>query len=583
MKKKFLAVLLSLAMLSGFAPGIPVLAADETEGDTGTGETVGNGDLEGDLDGDDADEEEGDEVDCCYVMIQLIDVDTGEFIFVENNPIQVGIDGEYETFSTGETGSAVFEVPLGKTIDIPANFVEGYCLVGYTTEIEPLGTVLDENNAEFTLNEGEVVIYALFEESKDVTVTFHWSSEEGTDLQEHIKVTVPSGVDLETAIRKAGDFTTNGEGEYLIFQNADKSYTQHMLLKQPVTSYGSYSEIWNAEGTPNTFWYGDLIREDLNVYVAMLKPINTVSIVTSIPTAFAATESPVITLPGNASYVLEDAEWYTEEIEKLTAETFKTNTVYVSNVFLSAKPGYYFADYDELLLTTDPSSGWLQYTGKYSVNVHIYCDSVYPQIYECLDGNKQSITQGATSPAVFRFDYSGAAAGTVGKDGLYARATSALVTNGSGTIRDELYREQDSLKLAIPSERTEVLGMRIPDGSRRILVVAGLLEGSLIVNVYPEYIDTLIPGDYTLTVFFDDGSSVSSTFTVVAAAAATATPTPAPTSAPASDATKAGSSVPSTGEGISNTIIWGAVLVSIAVISAGIVLEKKRPGKKDVK
>ena len=83
----------------------------------------------------------------------------------------------------------------------------------------------------------------------------------------------------------------------------------------------------------------------------------------------------------------------------------------------------------------------------------------------------------------------------------------------------------------------------------------------MIINVYPSYLDTLKAGDYTLTAYFDDGS-ISINFKVE---------------------DKAATSVPATGEAVSSTMIWGAVLVSIAVIGAGVVLNKKRLGKKDLK
>ena len=87
---------------------------------------------------------------------------------------------------------------------------------------------------------------------------------------------------------------------------------------------------------------------------------------------------------------------------------------------------------------------------------------------------------------------------------------------------------------------------------------ARLEIGSVIINVYPSYLDTLKAGDYTLTAYFDDGS-ISINFKVE---------------------DKAATSVPATGEAVSSTMIWGAVLVSIAVIGAGVVLNKKRLGKK---
>ena len=103
------------------------------------------------------------------------------------------------------------------------------------------------------------------------------------------------------------------------------------------------------------------------------------------------------------------------------------------------------------------------------------------------------------------------------------------------------------------------------------MILGALWSGSIIIDLYPSYLNTLEPGTYTLTAYFVDGSSVSTKFNVYAGDNA------------AADTTKAATTVPSTGEGISNTMIWGAVLVSLSVISIGVVLDKKRLGKRDVK
>ena len=135
-----------------------------------------------------------------------------------------------------------------------------------------------------------------------------------------------------------------------------------------------------------------------------------------------------------------------------------------------------------------------------------------------------------------------------GVDGFdpYTELIGATIINNATQMRNELARNDDRLMLK-------------SDYSRG---VAGVRKGSLIIDLYPEYVQTLEAGDYTFTAYFINGGSISINFTVEVNAA---------------------SSVPSTGEGISNTMVWGSVLVSIAVIGAGIVLNKKRLGKKDFK
>lgn len=147
-----------------------------------------------------------------------------------------------------------------------------------------------------------------------------------------------------------------------------------------------------------------------------------------------------------------------------------------------------------------------------------------------------------------------------GVDGFdpYTELIGATIINNATQMRNELARNDDRLMLK-------------SDYSRG---VAGVRKGSLIIDLYPEYVQTLEAGDYTFTAYFINGGSISINFTVAAKESS---------STPAADTTKAASSVPSTGEVISSTMIWGAVLVSVAVIGSGVVLNKKRLGKKDLK
>ena len=92
-------------------------------------------------------------------------------------------------------------------------------------------------------------------------------------------------------------------------------------------------------------------------------------------------------------------------------------------------------------------------------------------------------------------------------------------------------------------------------------------QGSVIISLYPSYIETLKPGEYTLTAYFRDGKTATTTFSIAAADAAT----------------KAGTSVPATGEDVSYTMILGGALVCVSILSVALFLDKKRLGKKDVK
>lgn len=85
--------------------------------------------------------------------------------------------------------------------------------------------------------------------------------------------------------------------------------------------------------------------------------------------------------------------------------------------------------------------------------------------------------------------------------------------------------------------------------------------GSVIINLKPEYLQTLSVGQHTLTAMFDDGGDVTVNFTIVAAAQNTPTPTPTPT--------PSGTAIASTGETFPMTVLYGiAMLIASALCIA---------------
>ena len=96
--------------------------------------------------------------------------------------------------------------------------------------------------------------------------------------------------------------------------------------------------------------------------------------------------------------------------------------------------------------------------------------------------------------------------------------------------------------------------------------------GSVIINLKPEYLQTLSVGQHTLTAMFDDGGDVTVNFTIVAAAQNTPTPTPAPT--------PAGTAIASTGETFPMTVLYGiAMLIASALCIAVMSFIKPKKNK----
>ena len=515
-------------------------------------------------------------------------------------------------------------VEPGETVTWTVETFDDYYFIGWSTSPSAEDVFSQEHSYEFTPADGETYdIYALFEEY--ITVTFHFGTIEDPDVIEPVQIKGTVGT-------HHGEFRASDEYQAAESKLMAEFGFETAYFETPRTK--SLKEIVEEEAYDSYFLdVDDRIYITSDVYETMMLPITSVNVTLDPPVAGKTNETlPVITVPDGFHYSfpteteeVSSAYWFDPNNTEETYDvTFECDNTYYARFCLRADTGYYFdlttenvtvnndkpyqIDEDGLgeqwmaasvtlehnwsdweptkqatatepgVLTrtcsvcgateekeytlettaTDNKTAEVETTSEAqpgtikpadSISDHIenyYVDDVGIQWrYYTLNGNGfwefYNTTTKTWHPGTYPFHIF---SHTTDAD-LISKLASVTITNSATGVVDTLTKSADNT----------LVSAFTGEGAAR------LEAGSVIINVYPSYLDTLKAGDYTLTAYFDDGS-ISINFKVE---------------------DKAATSVPATGEAVSSTMIWGAVLVSIAVISAGVVLNKKRLSKKDLK
>jgi len=586
MKKRFWALIVSIMVFIGAVPGLPVLADDD-----------GNVSLNAGYGG----------------SINIIDSDS-EII---------------KSDEEGSFGSVCKVVEVDGTLEVEAKSDEGYCFIGWfrspTPDSEAADNLVSTDNRITISKTSETVdtveeYYALFREL--ITVTFHLGTVDDQDVLDPVLVKATPGSLFGEIASDEKYITADTELANTYGSTSEwMERTTYRPLKE-IASEGNYKET-DVVDINDRFW------ENTDIYVSYMIPITSVNVTLEPPIAGKTNETiPVITVPEGANYGSKSIigepftpYWFDpENTDEAYDVTFECGKTYYARFFLEAKIGYYF-ELSEDGVTVNNSK---PYSVDEQGNVTWWMEAAVTLDHDW--GEWEITTQATTTTPGTMTRTCSACNHTEEKE--YTLETASTTDNNTAAQpveRDSVTDVPDGTY----KPTSHVSGVRIVDGilqvwngeewidqadsiegfahfegadafddfsgaeiinnatnSKSILrrdgnslindatgkVVGGLRIGSLIIDLYPDYLKTLDAGEYTLTANFNDSESVSITFTVFAAA-----------TTPAADTTKAGTAVPSTGEAISSTMIWGAVLVSLSVISIGVVLDKKRLGKKDVK
>ena len=576
-------------------------------------------------------------------MMVFIGAIPGMPVFAEpesNITLNVGyggvVNGEIKSDEEGSFGYAGYFVDPGDEVTFTATADEAHYFIGWSTSPSEDDVFLKDSTYKLTPEDDvKYDIYALFEEY--IIVTFHFGTIENPDIIEPVDI-------IGTVGTHHGEFTASDEFKAAQSELMAEFGFETAYFETPRTK--SLKEIVAEEAYDSYFLdVDDRIFETSDVYETLMLPITSVNVTLDPPVAGKTNETlPVITVPDGVLYSfppetedLYSSYWFDpDNTEEAYDVTFECGNTYYARFCLRADTGYYFdlteetvtvnndkpyqideegfgehwmeapvtlehswSDWETIKEATATDNGIMRRTCSVCNAVEedkIVAQPADAQPADVQPDNEQAgevaentgLQNGVDSVANTGNRYTAInttsiarvvdgllevwngeawiVAGPASEDGFahieggegydpYDNFTGAAIVNNTAKTKVELYRSDDLLYHA---------------NSNR--AVGAARKGSLIIDLYPEYIQTLEAGDYTFTAYFNDGESVSFQFTVVAAE-----------TTPAADANKAGSNVPSTGEGISISMIWGAVLVSIAVVGAGIVLEKKKLGKKDVK
>ena len=544
-------------------------------------------------------------------------------------------------FSEPQTGAASYTAIYYTSATVTATPAEGYKFVCWSTSETAEGKVSGDSEYTFTVT-GSTSLYAIFEKIEYVTLTVSWTSidEDAIDAINSIPtlpISVPKGTTIGEALEQAGLKAVEG-GDPIAFEK--DGYKGCLYLYKSVTEYETYDEIFNEAVD-----FYEAVDANTTIYYYMAISLDNIELQVEKPVAGqSSANDPVVSVADDAHYVTSvDGQslfsWLVPENDpdatvdpqtERTVTVFQNGKTYTFAYGFRPELGWCFTsettgtlngndlenlEADTLLVTgtaeitagmgndTEAAGGSAQGGIVIDEGAGQAGAAVEPEgrAEEVLSGSDSEQANGAAAADVEQANISGLTGpvaepevkyyveedGTEWKweggywwrkgpsdDGfkhftlgpfhiycfdqstdLVSKLISASITNSATGESDTLNKNADN---TLTSQTTgEAVGL--------------VKSGSVIIDLYPAYLNSLEAGDYTLTAVFDDGS-ISIKFTVAAKE-----------EAPAPDTNKAGSNVPATGEEISSTMIWGAVLVSISVIGASTVLDKKRLGKKDVK
>ncbi|MCR5328015.1 MAG: InlB B-repeat-containing protein [Saccharofermentans sp.] len=543
-------------------------------------------------------------------------------------------------FSEPQTGEASYTAIYDTSATVTATPAEGYKFVCWSTSETAEGKVSGDSEYTFTVK-GSTSLYAIFEKIEYVTLTVSWTSidEDSINSIPTLPISVPKGTTIGEALEQAGLKTVEG-GDPIAFEK--DGYKGCCYLYKSVTEYETYDGVFNEAVD-----FYEAVVADTTIYYYMAITVDNIELQVEKPVAGqSSANDPVVSVADDAHYVTSaDGQslfsWLVPENDpdatvdpqtERTVTVFKDGITYTFAYGVRPELGWCFTpettgtlngnDLENLEADTLSVSGTAEITaekatvpedgGESGQGVIVIDEgagqagaAVEPEgrAEEVLSGSDREQANGAAAADVEQANNSGFTGpvaepevkyyveenGTEWKwEGGYwwskGPSDSGFKHTTVGPFHINFYDQHTDLvrKLISASLTNSATGEsdtlnKNADNtltSQTTGEAVGLVKsGSVIIDLYPAYLNSLEAGDYTLTAVFDDGS-ISIKFTVAAKEVAPA---------PATDTNKAGSNVPATGEAISSTMIWGAVLVSISVIGASTVLDKKRLGKKDVK
>ena len=349
-------------------------------------------------------------------------------------------------------------------------------------------------------------------------------------------------IDAGQTVGDARALIMNMEAEVETWLTNEKRYDQGEYLDintpyslKTLTSYTDRSELDDE--------VSQIPLGDFTLYAPWLKPAGNIS-VTVVPVEAGTTvgtqgsgallrTDPTVTatVTGNASQSTASGNnWFKDEsfTDWLSGTVAEGQTLY-AQVRLEAKFGYYFDDIENSVAVTSGTIQKTDFNGSTPGYLTVYI--VLP-------------------PAAV----------------VYSVVSVENAEHVIGEGRDAVI----TVKRSVEDERTYSLysgalvdGNSIPEGG------SSAAEGSLVLTLKSDYLDTLETGTHQVTISFSDGTANTSVAVKASQPTETATPTAAPT------ATATPSKVPKTGDSASPLLWLGMILLGLTG-ACGIVVKRRR-------
>ncbi len=222
--------------------------------------------------------------------------------------------------------------------------------LGFVTDYDPDKLISSDAEYSFTLT-ADTNIYALFE--KIPCLTLHWSSIDGVDLMDPVKIEITPGMTLSQAL------ATKGWNMKTKVFTKDGYYPVEAWTPEPVTAHDNYTDLWNSR-----IGGSYKLSEDTDIYYPMMILLDSVEFSVKAPVCGTSTECPEyknpwedqtnppsVSTPSGVKYAAGSEEygwlpgvWFKEMswISDLYQGEFTGGTDYYADVLLSGDYGYFF-------------------------------------------------------------------------------------------------------------------------------------------------------------------------------------------------------------------------------------------------
>ena len=431
--------------------------------------------------------------------------------------------GEWET----SISEQLYE---GDSVKATAKPDEGYRFVGWS-ETGATGEIVSTDES-YTINSFDGTkdqLWAVFE-VKPPVLTLHWSSVDGKDLMDPIKIEAPKGTNIDAALKsKYGDDWTLDKSVF----TKDGYMDSKFRTNKPITDYTSEADLSGDSVSGET-----AINADKDIYYIMYKEIDKVSAGIESPVCgtetsnksdsapYDQTNAPAVSVNAGNGYKLFTADsrpyaFWTENGTEMGpfAGNFKGDSTYYAKFKLLADFGYVFS----ALPTANLDNA--------EVTLVQVEDAVRPT----------NLMVGGAVKAVHDWgEWKVVKEPTETENGLAERRCKVIdcgayeeeiipkltveysFTSGDGSTW--MRGTADKLNFVVKRSRADETaidhfkGLKV-DGKEVPSSGYAAKAGSVVIDLMPAYLGTLADGDHTLTAVFDDGNKeTSASFKVLSAA-----------------------------------------------------------------